>query len=56
LILLRWRSDEGSLYWGFLETVVSFLKLVELCKGLVMLAYLASLVEVFEIHDPLADG
>jgi hypothetical protein len=40
----------------FLETVAGFLKLVELCKGLVVLPCLASLVEVYEIHDPLADG
>jgi hypothetical protein len=29
---------------------------VELYKGLVVLPCLASLVEVYEIHDPLADG
>jgi hypothetical protein len=56
LILLRWWSDEGSLHWSFLETVAGFLKLVELCKGLIVLPYLASLVEVYRIHDPLADG
>jgi hypothetical protein len=33
-----------------------FLKLVELCKGLVVLPCLTSLVEVNGIHDPLADG
>jgi hypothetical protein len=38
-----------------LETVVGFLKLVELCKGLVVLPSFASLVEVYGIHDPLAD-
>jgi hypothetical protein len=47
LILLRWRSEGGSLHWSFLETVPGFLKLVELCKGLVVLPYLASLVEVY---------
>jgi hypothetical protein len=31
----------------FLETIVGFLKLVELCKGLVVLPCLASLVEVY---------
>jgi hypothetical protein len=36
LILLRWRSGKGSLHWSFLETVAGFLKLVELCKGLVV--------------------
>jgi hypothetical protein len=33
-----------------------FLKLVELCKGLVVLPCLASLVEVYGSHDPLVDG
>jgi hypothetical protein len=46
LILLRWRSGEGFLHWSFLETVAGFLKLVELCKGLVVLPCLTSLVEV----------
>jgi hypothetical protein len=36
----------------FLETVAGFRKLVELCKGLVVLPCLASLVEVYAIHDP----
>jgi hypothetical protein len=39
-----------------LETVAGFLKLVELCKGLVVLPCLSSLVEVYVIHDPLVDG
>jgi hypothetical protein len=56
LILLRWRSREGSLHWSFLETVAGFLKLVELCKGLIVLSCLASLVEVYGIHEPLAVG
>jgi hypothetical protein len=38
------------------RTVVGFLKLVELCKGLVVLPCLVSLVEVYGSHDPLADG
>jgi hypothetical protein len=46
LILLRWRSDVGSLLWGFLETVAGFLKLGELCKGHIVLPYLVSLVEI----------
>jgi hypothetical protein len=29
---------------------------VELSKGLIVLPCLASLVEVYGIHDPLADG
>ena len=37
-------------------TVAGFRKLVELCKGLVVLPCLASLVEVYGSHDPLADG
>jgi hypothetical protein len=56
LILLRWRSDEGFLQVLFLETVAGFQKPVELCKGLVVLPCLASLVEVYGTHDPLADG
>jgi hypothetical protein len=40
----------------FLQIVSGFLKLVELCKGLVVLPSLASLVEVYGSHDPLADG
>jgi hypothetical protein len=37
-------------------TVAGFRKLVKLYKGLVVLPCLAFLVEVYEIHDPLADG
>jgi hypothetical protein len=37
----------------FLETVAGFLKLVELCKGLIVLPYLASLVEVYGAHATL---
>jgi hypothetical protein len=41
----------------FLETVAGFLKLVvELCKCLVVLPCLASLVEVYGIYEPLTDG
>jgi hypothetical protein len=32
------------------ETVAGFLKLVELCKGLVVLPCLASSVEVYGVH------
>jgi hypothetical protein len=49
---VRW----GILASRFLEIVAGFLKLVELCKGLVVLPCLASLVEVYGIHDPLVDG
>jgi hypothetical protein len=34
----------------FLKTVAGFLKLVELCKGLVVLSRLASLVEVYGVR------
>jgi hypothetical protein len=34
---------------------VGFLKLVELCKGLVVLPYLVFSVEMYEIHHPMAD-
>jgi hypothetical protein len=37
-------------------TVAGFRKLVELCKGLVALPCLASLVEVYRSRDPLVDG
>jgi hypothetical protein len=37
-------------------TVAGFLKLVELCKGLVVLPCLASSVEVYGIGRLLADG
>jgi hypothetical protein len=40
----------------FLETVAGFLKLVELCKDLIVLPCLACLVEVYAIHDPLTYG
>jgi hypothetical protein len=53
---MRWRSGEGSQHWSFLETVVGFLKLVELSKGLVVLPYLASSVEVYGSGLLLADG
>jgi hypothetical protein len=46
----------GDSYAALSRTVAGFLKLVELCKGLVVLPCLASLVEVYGIHDPLADG
>jgi hypothetical protein len=52
LILLRWRSGEGSLQWSFLETVAGFLKLVELCKCLVVESYLTSLEEVYGSDQP----
>jgi hypothetical protein len=38
------------------RTVVGFMKLVELCKGFIVLPCLSSLVEVHGSRDPLADG
>jgi hypothetical protein len=55
LILLRWLFRRGIPALRSLETVAGFLKLVELCKGLVVLPCLAFLVEVYGIHDRLAD-
>jgi hypothetical protein len=40
----------------FLETVAGFLKLVELCKGLVVLPCLVSSVEMNGTSRPLATG
>jgi hypothetical protein len=40
----------------FSETIAGFLKLVELCKGLIVLPCPVSLVEMYEIHDPVAHG
>jgi hypothetical protein len=56
LILLQWLFRRGIPMLRSLETVAGFLKLVELCKGLVVLPCLASLVEVYGIHEPLAYG
>jgi hypothetical protein len=39
----------GILALGLARTVAGFLKLVELCKGLVVVPYLASLVEVYGV-------
>jgi hypothetical protein len=44
LILLRWLFIRGIPILRSLETVAGFLELVELCKGLVVSPYLASLV------------
>jgi hypothetical protein len=37
----------------FLETLADFLKLVELCKDLIVVPYLASLVEVYGVSSTL---
>jgi hypothetical protein len=38
------------------STVAGFLELVELWKGLVVLPYIASSIEVYGIHDPVEGG
>jgi hypothetical protein len=47
LILLRWLFRRRIPILRSSETVAGFLKLVELCKGIVVLHCLASLVEVY---------
>jgi hypothetical protein len=49
VILLRWLFRWGIPILRFLETVAGFLKLVELCKCLVVVPCLASLVEVYGV-------
>jgi hypothetical protein len=46
-------SNKGFLCSLLPETIVCFLKLVELWKGLIVLPCLASLVEVYGIYDPM---
>jgi hypothetical protein len=45
-IMLRWLFGRGIPILPFSETVAGFLKLVELCKGLVVLPCLVSSVEM----------
>jgi hypothetical protein len=54
--MMRWLFGRGIPISPFSETVLSFLKLVELYKGLVVLPRLASSIQVYGIHDPMADG
>jgi hypothetical protein len=54
-IMLRWLFGQGIPILPFLEIVAGFLKLVELCKGLIVLSCLVSSVEMYGIHDPMAD-
>jgi hypothetical protein len=54
--MLRWLFERGIPISPFSETVAGFLKLVELCKGLVVLTYLVSSVEMYGIHDPWQMG
>jgi hypothetical protein len=49
LILLRWLFRWGIPILRFLETEANFLKLVELYKGLVVVPYLTSLVEMYGV-------
>jgi hypothetical protein len=53
LILLRWLFRRGIPALRSIETIMGFLKLVELCKGLVVLPCLASLVEVYGVRSTL---
>jgi hypothetical protein len=55
-IMMRWLFRRGIPILPFLETVEGFLKLVELCKGLIVLPCLVSSVEMYGIHDPVANG
>jgi hypothetical protein len=55
-IMLRWLFGREIPISPFSKTVASFLKLVELCKCLIALPCLASSVEVYGIHDLMADG
>jgi hypothetical protein len=48
--MLRWLFRQGIPILLSLETVAGFLKLVELCKGLIVLPCLASSVEVYGIR------
>jgi hypothetical protein len=54
-IMLRWLFGQG-IHISLLETIASFLKLMEFCKGLIVLPCLVSLVEMYEIHDTIANG
>jgi hypothetical protein len=51
LILLRWLFRRGIPALRSQETVAGFLKLVDLCKGLVLVPCLASLVEVYGVRS-----
>jgi hypothetical protein len=55
-IMLLWYFGWGIPISPFSETVAGFLKLVKLCKGHLVLPCLVSLVEMYEIHDPVEYG
>jgi hypothetical protein len=44
--MLRWLFETGSPILPFSETIAGFLKLVELCKGLIVLPCLVSSLEM----------
>jgi hypothetical protein len=46
--MLRWLFGRGIPIFSFLETVAGFRKLVEVCKGLVVVTYLVFSVEMNE--------
>jgi hypothetical protein len=46
----------GDSYIALLRNCTGFLKLVELCKGLVVLPYLVASVEMMGLLDPLTNG
>jgi hypothetical protein len=54
--MLPWLFGPGIPISPFLETIAGLLKLVELCKGLIVLPCLISLVEMYGIHDPWQMG
>jgi hypothetical protein len=55
--MLRWLFRRGiPVSPPSRRTVAGFLKLVELCRGFVVLPCLTSSIEVYGIHDPVADG
>jgi hypothetical protein len=54
--MVRWLFGRGIPVSLRQETVAGFLKLVEFCKGLIVLPYLVYLIEMYEIHDPMENG
>jgi hypothetical protein len=55
-IILQWHFGRVISISPFSRNHSDFLKLVELCKGLVVLPCLISLVEMNGIRDPMANG
>jgi hypothetical protein len=54
--MMRLLVGRGIPMLSFSKTVAGFLKLVELWKCLIVLPYLVSSVEIYGIHDPVANG